>query len=58
MAVYDFSIVKDRMLPGINTHLGIDPKLIPYSVQYSPDNSHCKYAEKFVLINLESELKG
>ena len=30
MGVYDFSIVKDMRLFGINTDLWMDPNLIPY----------------------------
>ena len=31
MGVYDFSILNDRRLFGINTNLGIDYKSIPYT---------------------------
>ena len=52
MGVYDFSIVKDRRLFGINTNLRIDHKLIPHTefgILAQNNNDNAQTLEKYGL---------
>ena len=53
MGVYDFSIVKDKRLPGINNNLRIDPKPIPLALLEATRNS-LQNQNKYVMRSSES----